>query len=190
MSLEHILLGMLREPASGYVLRREFDQGARHFWSANLNQIYPTLERMEGKKWLRSKKEASASGPPKRVYTRTATGKRELLKWVQADPIMGKERFAYLGQLIFMGELDDLDRTEKFFQLLRSMLSETLELLKSPNVPLTEAFEADPNCLPSTTFHEFLAIRMGVRAIGAKVAWCEESLEMIQLRRTKEKSNA
>jgi PadR family transcriptional regulator, regulatory protein AphA len=190
MSLKHILLGMLREPASGYDLRRQFDQGARHFWSANLNQIYPTLERMELGKWLRSKKEPSLSGPPKRIYTRTATGKRELLKWVHADPIMGKERFAYLGQLIFMGELDDLDRTEKFFQLLRSMLSETLELLKAPNVPLTQAFDADPTCLPTTTFHEFLAIRMGVRAIGAKVDWCEECLEMIQLRRTKGKSNA
>ena len=47
MSLQHILLGLLREPASGYDLKAYFDSSVRYFWAAELSQIYPTLQRME-----------------------------------------------------------------------------------------------------------------------------------------------
>ncbi len=47
MSLQHILLGLLREPASGYDLKAYFDKSVRYFWAAELSQIYPTLQRME-----------------------------------------------------------------------------------------------------------------------------------------------
>ena len=37
MSLEHILLGLLREPASGYDLKAIFDERIQHFWAAELS---------------------------------------------------------------------------------------------------------------------------------------------------------
>ena len=40
MSLDHILLGLLREPATGYDLGNAFSENVRHFWSAELSQIY------------------------------------------------------------------------------------------------------------------------------------------------------
>ena len=45
MSVEMILLGLLREPASGYELKRFFDLGIRHFWAAEISQIYSALKR-------------------------------------------------------------------------------------------------------------------------------------------------
>ena len=74
MSLEHILLGMLRSSRSGYDLRHEFEYGAKHFWSAELSQIYPTLKRMESRGWLESRLEPSPKGPDRRVYERTKAG--------------------------------------------------------------------------------------------------------------------
>ncbi len=180
MSLRHILLGMLREPASGYDLQREFNEGERHFWSANLNQIYPTLDRMEKAGWLRSRREPSPSGPQRRVYTRTAKGKRELLAWIRSDPIVGKERFAYLGQLISLSELDDLEHTARFFRTLRDMLGNTLNLLKHTAAPLEQRHAENPGALSANEFHEYLALRMGLRSLSAKVSWCNESLEMIE----------
>ena len=47
MSLDHILLGLLREPATGYDLGNAFSENVRHFWSAELSQIYPALKRLE-----------------------------------------------------------------------------------------------------------------------------------------------
>src|ERR1700740_1459020 len=47
VSLEHILLGLLRQPASGYDLKAVLDHGIGHFWGAELSQIYPSLRRLE-----------------------------------------------------------------------------------------------------------------------------------------------
>jgi DNA-binding PadR family transcriptional regulator len=182
MSLEHILLGMLREPAAGYDLRRDFEQGARHFWSAELSQIYPTLERMERRGWLKSRKEASPVGPARRVYHRTAAGQRALVNWLRSPPAIGAERFAYLGQLVFMGELDDLSHTAAFLSQLRERLAGTLEFLTQVTAPLESKFKDDANALSNVDFHELLALRMGILSLTAKVRWCDESLEKLGIR--------
>jgi PadR family transcriptional regulator, regulatory protein AphA len=182
MSLEHILLGMLRKPATGYALKREFEQGARHFWSAELSQIYPALERMERRRWLKSKQQPSPVGPARRVYQRTAAGERELFAWLKSGPVMGTERFAYLGQLVFFGELDDLSQTTSFMRQLRERLAGTLDFLEQAAAPLEEQRLQNPRKLSAIEFHELLALRMGVLSLRAKVRWCDESLEMIDSR--------
>jgi DNA-binding PadR family transcriptional regulator len=192
MSLEHILLGMLREPATGYALRQEFEQGARHFWSAELSQIYPALQKMERRGWLSSREEPSPVGPARRVYRRTSAGARALVAWLRSPPAIGAERFAYLGQLIFMGELDDLPHTTMFLNQLRERLAGTLEFLKQVTGPLETKFQADPSALSAIEFHELLALRMGILSLTAKVRWCDESLEMIAARNrtTRRRKNA
>ena len=105
MSLNHILLGLLRDPATGYDLKNAFSQSARHFWSAELSQIYPTLKRLEQRGLLRSRVEPSPKGPNRKVYWLTDEGRAELLRWLHAGPAVGTERFAYLAQLYFMDAL-------------------------------------------------------------------------------------
>jgi len=78
MSLDHILLGLLREPASGYDLKDAFNETVAHFWSAELSQIYPTLKRLEERGLLRSRREPSPKGPDRRVYRLTGEGREEL----------------------------------------------------------------------------------------------------------------
>ena len=124
MSLDHILLGLLHKPASGYDLKRAFEESIRHFWSAKLSQIYPTLDRLERAAHVRSKKVASAKGPDRRVFRRTAAGRRELLKWLRSGPQLGAERFAYVAQLAFMHELQDLKHTREFVEQLKVRLTE------------------------------------------------------------------
>ena len=92
MSLEHILLGLLRTPATGYELKSTFENSIRHFWSARLSQIYPTLDKMERRAWLSSKKESSDKGPARRVYEVTPEGRAELGRWLQSGPVIGVER--------------------------------------------------------------------------------------------------
>src|SRR3970040_1267167 len=106
MSLPHILLGLLRQPASGYDLKAEFERGIRHFWSAELSQIYPTLKRMQAKGWLSCATEPSGRGAGRRVSSRTEAGREELLRWLDGPPQVGAERFAYLAQIAFMDELE------------------------------------------------------------------------------------
>src|SRR5437588_510550 len=74
MGLDNILLGLLRQPASGYDLKRVFDEGIGHFWAAELSQIYPALKRLEKRRLLRARKVDSKRGPGKYVYQTTAAG--------------------------------------------------------------------------------------------------------------------
>lgn len=183
MSLDHILLGMLRTPASGYDIKRGFSEGARHFWSAELSQIYPALKALEKRGWLTSRLEPPARGPRRRVYRRTPQGRAELIRWLGEGPQMGTERFAYLGQLCFMHELDDLQATGDFMLELRSRLGAFLALLQQAESDLAGTDGARLDTLNAEDFHVYLAVRMGVRSLRAKVDWCDEALEQIERRR-------
>jgi DNA-binding PadR family transcriptional regulator len=183
MALEFILLGMLRDQASGYDLRKAFEVGPRHFWSAELSQIYPTLQRMQRRGWLTSRRQASARGPARRAYRRTPKGTRALHAWLRGEPEIGTERLAYIGQLVFHGELGDPTRTLRFLVALRDRLVETLEWLESGEPELRRARAGLP--IPRWSdddFHELLCLRLGRHVLRARVAGCDECLRLVRAR--------
>lgn len=187
MSLEHILLGMVRNSCSGYDLRREFELGAKHYWSAELSQIYPTLKRMESRGWLESCLEPSPKGPDRRVYRRTKAGREVLYEWLQSGPAVGNERLAYIGQLLHMSELNDLDVTLEFLQQLREEFAAVLNVLVQAIG--TDASGKPPKDQKLTTeeFHDVISLRMGILSLQAKITWCDESVEAVTKRIKREK---
>ena len=182
MSLDHILLGLLREPATGYDLGNVFSENVRHFWSAELSQIYPTLKRLERQGMLRSRVEPSPKGPNRRVYALTEAGRSELLRWLREGPAVGTERFAYLAQLYFMDALGDLRETRAFMIDLRGHLAGWLAQLRGLEHDVVAAHGGDPARYGEAGFHHFAALRMGIHSIGSKVAWCDETLAAIDRR--------
>ena len=182
MSLDHILLGLLREPATGYDLKNAFSESVRHFWSAELSQIYPTLKRLEQRRMLRSRLEPSPKGPNRRVYTLTDEGRAELLRWLRGGPAVGTERFAYLAQLYFLDAVGDIDETRAFMTALRDHLSRWLAQLRAVERDVIAAHGDAPERYSDAGFHHFAALRMGIHSIGSKVAWCNETLAAIDRR--------
>src|SRR5687768_3577153 len=130
MSLDHILLGLLRSPASGYEIKQQFDQVFSHFWAADLPQIYRTLNRMERDGWLTASTVESDKGPERRVYRVTAAGKRALRKWLTTAPTLASERIEYLAQTFFLGALDDDEDALSFMRELRRVLADELAVLR------------------------------------------------------------
>ena len=96
---------------------------------------------------------------------------------------MGTERFAYIAQLCFMHELDDLEGTSDFMLELRSRLGGFLALLRQAELDIAGPDGARVDILNAEDFHVHLAVRMGVRSLEAKVRWCDEALEQIEQRR-------
>ena len=182
MSLPHILLGLLRQPASGYDLKAEFEQGIRHFWSAELSQIYPTLKRMEAKGWLSSATEPSDRGPDRRVYMRTEAGQGELLRWLGGAPRVGAERFAYLAQIAFMDELGDFRRTLEFMRALKARLAAWEAELRAIEAGVFAALPGYPDDLPPEELHHHVTLRMGLHTLAAKLAWCDETIARLERR--------
>ncbi len=95
---------MLHQRASGYELRKEFDQSLKHFWHAELAQIYPALHQLEAEGQVSSRETQSEKGPKRRVYRRTKAGQRALTAWLSDGSITDRERFPYLAQVMFRGE--------------------------------------------------------------------------------------
>ncbi len=169
MSLEHVLLGLLRRPASGYDLKREFEERVGQFWSAPLSQIYPTLRRLEERGLLRSHEEPSTRGPARRVYERTLDGWEELREWLESGPVRGRERFPHLAQLSFLGELQSPETTVEFLSGLRSRWVAELDRLRK--LTATAAFHAE------------LGLRLRARLLEAQLAWADDVLQSLQAAR-------
>lgn len=195
MSLDHVLLGMLNKPASGYDLKQQFEKSARHFWFAELSQIYPTLKKLEQRGLLRSRRVPSSRGPERRVFETTAAGSDELERWLLSDPLIPKERISYLAQLFFMGELEDLSASERFMERLRGSMATRLAVLEAIEAEWMGAIGIDDTALAveggalteiedDRVFHMYTTLRMGIHSLRSRVAWCDETLTAIRARNT------
>lgn len=173
MSLENILLGILRRPAAGYDIKQQFENVFNHFWFADLTQIYRALNRMEREGLLESRIEPSGRGPARKVYRRTAAGRQALEEWLRGGPVVGNEKFAYLAQIHFLAEVDPR-QAEEFFDTLREELVTQLATLDA----LEQGWKAEvgtgfPDVLNDEDFHAWLTLDMGLRKTRALVEWVE-----------------
>lgn len=184
MSLQHILLGMLNEPATGYDLKKQFNQSLRHFWHAELSQIYPQLQKLEQDGFLKSSAGESVKGPPRRVYTRTPKGRRELVKWLANGPKLGDERIGYLAQVYFLENLRDPAKIISFMEKLRDYMANWLEQLREVERCWKASDPRYPDELPDQHFYQQLTLAMGLTKVKANLVWCEATLKRIHARGT------
>src|SRR5947208_594799 len=180
MSLENILLGLLRSPKSGYELKDEFDAGVANFWPAELSQIYVTLKRLSKRGWLADRVEPSDKGPDRRVYKRTAAGCRALREWLAGEPQIGDERYSYIAQVYFLEEFGDLKTTLAFLAKLRERLARRLDALRAIERAGAEATPAYPDRLPLDDFHQQLTLQLGLDIRAARLAWCDASMRRVK----------
>lgn len=182
MSLDHILLGLLREPASGYDLKKIFDERIGHFWTAELSQIYPTLKQLEDRGLVSSRPAPARRGRGRRVYEITAPGRDALRAWLAGQPQVGAERIAYLAQLYFMGELDDLGQTLRFIRALRGRFAVKLAALETIERMWAAADPRYPEGLAADDLHVHFALRKGLHSLQAHLEWCGETITTLQRR--------
>lgn len=180
MALEHILLGLLREPGSGYDIKHAFDKAIGHFWAAELSQVYPTLNRMERDGLLNSKTAPSDRGPPRKVYTVTAAGRRALHGWLAQAPSVGTERIEWLAQVWFMDETPD--RALPFFRTLRAELAREMATLQAIEDYWRASDPRYPDRLPDADFYQQLTLELGLRKGRARLAWADECIARIESR--------
>jgi DNA-binding PadR family transcriptional regulator len=190
MSLDHILLGLLRKPASGYDLKNVFDDGIHYFWAAELSQIYPTLRRLERKGWLRGRRAPAKRGAGRRVYQLTPAGHRELRDWLQSEVSLGDDRIPYLAKLYLMDELGALRKTLRYLTSLREKFASNLAALEIIERDWARDDPSYPESLTPAMFHVLLTLRNGICMLGARVKWCNESIRRVEARIAKEASHA
>ena len=181
MALEHILLGLLREPGSGYDIKRAFEEAIGHFWAAELSQVYPTLNRMERDGLLKSRSEPSERGPPRKVYSVTAAGRRALREWLARPPSVATERIEWLAQVWFLDE--EPERALPFFRALRAALAKELAALEAIEDYWRSNDPRYPDDLPDDEFFKQLTLASGLSKGRARLEWADECIARIEARR-------
>lgn len=182
MTLEFILLGLLRRPTSGFDLKKVIDGDMRHFWSAELSQIYPTLQSLEKRGWLQSQMETSKRGAGKRVYIITKDGHQALREWLENGPIFSEERLTYLAQLSLLGELGDLNQTLAFVEQTGVNFKRKLEAIEQLECWWADRDPLYPNQLPLEEFHMQLTLSKGMSALRASIHWSDEVIARLRTR--------
>jgi DNA-binding PadR family transcriptional regulator len=182
VSLKHILLGLAERDCSGYDVKKEFDTSLRNFWHAELSQIYPQLRKLETDGLLSSEKVESSQGPQRVLYHRTEAGEAALKEWLEAGPVVGTERMAFLAQTYFLHELDSDEQRLGFMEALRDYFAERLEYLQGIHDYWSKQYPGFPESLPDDEFYPQLTLSCGLHRIGATVRWCDETIGQIRKR--------
>lgn len=183
MSLPQILLGLLESPASGYDLKKRFEEQQSHYWTANLAQIYPTLKRMEADHLLTSTEEPSSSGPPRRVYARTRKGKEALLDWLKGGPDVSTDRLSWLAQVGFLAALSSTEQRAFLLQLKAEFERHRSEL-QTIERNWKEEDPRFPDQLPESELFPYFTLRLGLAKYQTIVRWCDECLRRLNAAQT------
>jgi len=179
MSLKHALLGFLTfEPATGYELKGKFDRSVRHFWHADLSQIYRTLNAMESDDWVRMEVEQQESRPPKHIYAVTEAGRAELLGWLE-QPMkrLPKVRNEFLIK-VFFGGLLGRDAVVEHLRTHRDDLAGRLEAYERIEANLWR--ELEQKDATEHAIYPLSTLRLGLKLMRTQMDWCDETIQQLE----------
>jgi PadR family transcriptional regulator PadR len=75
------VLGQTPKPMYGYQIAKLIEANAKDISIMKLGALYPVLRSLESSRLLESEVEPSVSGPPRRYYRITETGRETLGRW-------------------------------------------------------------------------------------------------------------
>lgn len=165
MSLRHAVLGLLAaESASGYDLKRRFEQSMRHVWAATQSQVYTELGKLADDHLI----EVSDVGPRgRKVYTIAPAGRHELTRWIQ-EPAHAPTHNIELLKTFMLAEVAPDDARAFFLRLSQNARDQhaRLDTLRD---------EVDWDASVSDHFSR-VALEWGLRFADFQVEWAQWAL--------------
>ena len=157
-----VILGMLALGVrTGYDIKASVDQSTRFFWAASYGQIYPELRRLERAGLVEG--QSSPTGARKRKeYRLTASGRAELLRWLEGPPAMPELRDESLLKLFFADALP-LEKAVEQLRMRKAGHEEFLTLLR----------EIETRAVEDPAFVN-LVLGYGIAYAEFNIAWCAE----------------
>jgi PadR family transcriptional regulator AphA len=156
----YMVLAMIRDGFdTGYRIKQFIERAASFFWSVSYGQIYPELRRLEAAGMV-SGRDVTSSGRRRREYSLTATGSRELHRWL-ADPAEPSIWLRNEGLLrLMLVDWSDRELVRKNLRDLRRMSADRLETVRAMVPPRERGRRIQ---------------ELGVRLLDETVRWCDET---------------
>ncbi len=179
MSLRYGILGFLSKwEASGYDIKKEFDDVMSIFWHSHLSQIYPELNKLEKEDLIQSRLVLQEGKPDKKLYSITEKGKEDLINWLLAPPEVQKTKDAFLMQTFFMDNIpvDEVllklhmykkERQQRLDKM-KKIVNERIQSIKERNV-------MKPRIIMSSA-----VLKRGLEQEIQSIKWCEDTIQLIE----------
>ena len=103
-SFRYLILGLLaQQPMSGYDVKRLLQSVSWLIGSPSAGSIYPSLRRLLHGDLVTVDVQLRQDRPPRKVYTLTEAGRRELEGWLERPAAPGTSMKAFVTRLILAG---------------------------------------------------------------------------------------
>lgn len=121
MDIRTLCLGILTMgDATGYEIKKFFEERLSHFYEASFGSIYPALGRMTDDGLVRCTAQAQDGRPDKKVYTITPAGRMAFMDALAHDPRKDRIRSEFLAMMMF----SDLMSTARVSALIDSRITD------------------------------------------------------------------
>lgn len=179
MSLRYGILGLLSEwEASGYDIKKEFDDLMSVFWHSHLSQIYPELNRLEKEELITSKHIFQEGRPDKKIYSITKIGKEELMRWLLGPPETPKLKDPFLMQAFFMDNIP-VDEVLLKFKLYKKERYQRLEKIKNITHIRLKSIR-NRNVMKARILISSAVLKRGIEQEIQYIKWCEDTIKLIE----------
>ncbi|QED46289.1 PadR family transcriptional regulator [Cytobacillus dafuensis] len=179
MSLRYGILGMLSKwEASGYDIKKEFDEYMSIFWHSHLSQIYPELNKLEKDELISSKLVKQVGKPDKKVYSITDKGRKELMNWLLTPPETLKMKDTFLMQTFFMDNIP----AEEVLLKLRMYKKERQQRLEQIKIIMQDRLNSikERNVMKSRILMSSAVLKRGIEQEMYYLKWCDETIELVE----------
>jgi PadR family transcriptional regulator AphA len=179
MSLRYGILGLLSKwDASGYDIKKEFDDFMSIFWHSHLSQIYPELSKLEKEELVEGRLVPQDGKPHKKLYSITSRGVDELSKWLLTHPETPKIKDSFLMQSFFM---DNIPADEVIFQL-KYYQKERQQRLDKMKRTVQEKWESikERNVMTPRILMGSAVLKRGIEQEVEYIKWCEETIQLVE----------
>ncbi|WP_433957272.1 PadR family transcriptional regulator [Cytobacillus horneckiae] len=179
MSLRYGILGLLSEwDASGYDIKKEFDDLMGVFWHSHLSQIYPELNKLEKEKFITSQSIPQEGKPDKKIYSITSKGKEALIHWLLTPPEPPKIKDPFLMQAFFMDHVP-ADEVILKLKMYKKGREQRLEKIKHA---VEERFMSikERNVMKARILISAAVLKRGIQQEVQYINWCEETIQLVE----------
>lgn len=121
MDIRTLCLGLLTlRDATGYEIKKTFEDDLSHFYEASFGSIYPALTKMTEEGLVTCTEQAQEGRPDKKVYSITPSGRMVFMDALAKPPRKDRIRSEFLAMMMFA----DLMSTARVSQLIDDRLAE------------------------------------------------------------------
>lgn len=130
MNIDNLCLGILSMgKASGYEIKRAFEQSFSHFQAASYGSIYPALAKLTDAGFARFREEPQRKRPTKKIFSITPSGREHFFQVLMQTAPTDQYRSDFLVLMMF-AHLQPVERLRELLQQQADNLRAELEILQ------------------------------------------------------------